>query len=159
MERALLIAPSDLGELSTFALRERWTDARNALLSADELPRIRPLRREKANDIWRVSLETTARDRDSDVDERYFEPAERISSVSRETLAWLKSRMPRGRAPILVSWQPELAVFTDSELFLAHWQEFCYPGSDDVSVLPLDTSWVLHFWHEEEFLYAKRRAD
>jgi hypothetical protein len=103
-------------------------------------------------------LEWTARDRDFDVDQRVFEPADRISSGSPDASTWLKSRLPRGRAPIVVSWQPDLSVLTDSDLFIARWQDFCYPASDDVSVLPLDSSWVLHFWHEEEFLYAKRRV-
>jgi len=154
----MVIGPADIGDLSTFALRWRWTDERYASLSADELYRIQPLREERAEDIWRLTLESTARDRDFDVDQRLFEPADRISSGSLDVSAWLISRLPQGRALIVVSWQPDLSVLTDSELFIGRWQDFCYPASDDVSVLPLDNSWVLHYWHEEEFLYAKRRV-
>jgi hypothetical protein len=154
----MVIGPEDIGDLSTFALRWRWTDDRYALLSADELSRIQPLRQERAKEIWLLTLESMAQDSDFDIEQRLFEPAERISSTIPEVSAWLSIQLPKGRVPILISWQPDLCVLTDSELFIARWQEFCYPASDDTSVLSLDNSWVLHFWHEEEFLYAKRRS-
>jgi hypothetical protein len=154
----MVIGPADIGDLSAFPLRWRWTDERYAMLSADDLSRIQPLREERAQEIWRLSLLSTARDEDFDIDHRLFEPANRISSGDADASAWLKGQLPKGRVPVVVSWQPDLSVLTDSELFIARWQEFCYPASDDVSVMPLDGSWVLHYWHEEEFLYAKRRV-
>ncbi|MFN0058056.1 MAG: hypothetical protein ACKVX7_06330 [Planctomycetota bacterium] len=154
----MVIGPADIGDLSTFALRWRWTDESYALLSPDELSQIKPLRQERAKDIWRLTLESVAQDRDFDVDQRLFEPAERILSRSHEVSAWLTRRLPEGRIPILISWGPDWCVLTDSELFIARWREFCYPVADDASVLPLDNSWVLHYWHKEEFLYAKRKV-
>ena len=78
-------------------------------------------------------------------------------TATEEGRAWLIVRLPSGRVPIVVSWDQQTAVVTDFELFTARWEDFCYPSSDDVAVLPLDGSWVLHYWHWEEFVFGRRR--
>lgn len=52
----LEISATDLAELSTFPLRWRWTDARYAVLSDDELARIRPLPQERAQAVCSLAL-------------------------------------------------------------------------------------------------------
>lgn len=88
---------------------------------------------------------------------RLFESADRIDSRSPDVTAWLTERIP-SRTPVVVSWDAAHAILTDSELFISHWDDFCYPSSDDVSVMPLDGSWVLHFWHWQQFLHARQRT-
>ena len=68
---------------------------------------------------------------------------------------WLAARLPTGRVPLLVSWTRELAVLTDAELFAARWDTFCYPSSDDATVLPLDGRWLLFYSHEEGLVYVE----
>ena len=43
------------------------------------------------------------------------------------------------------------AIVVDKQLFLTHWDDFCYPSSDDVFMWPNDLSWVLFYSHEEVF--------
>jgi hypothetical protein len=50
---------------------------------------------------------------------------------------WLTNVMRSGM-PIVVSWDADTAVLTDTELFIEHWDDFCYPASDDVTVLPAE---------------------
>ena len=157
MSSLLNIGPADLAELSAFSLRWRWTDKRYALFSEDDLARIQPLRPDRARDVHQVTLKSlSAEPGDFDIDSRLFEPAARIDSRSPDVIAWLTSLTPSG-VPVVVSWDLKTAVLTDSDLFIARWDDFCYPSSDDVSILPLDGSWVLHFWHEEQFLHARRQ--
>jgi len=79
-------------------------------------------------------------------------------STASDVRPWLTARLPAGRVPLVVSWTREWAVLTDGALFTARWDDFCYPASDDVTVFPLDEAWALHYWHEEEFVYARRRG-
>ena len=159
MSSILNIEPADFSELSEFPLRWRWTDQRYAVFSEDQLARIQPLRQERAQDVHHLALKSLSAERgDFDIDSQLFEPADRIDSRSLDVNAWLTNVIPSG-APIVVSWDFKTAVFTDSDLFIARWDDFCYPSSDDVSILPLDGAWVLHFWHEEEFLHARKRVD
>jgi hypothetical protein len=152
------IAPEDLSQLNAFPLRWRWTDKRYTVLSADQLARIQPLRPQRAQEVHQVALKSlSAESGDFDIDSRIFESAARIDSRSPDVVAWLTDRLP-SRTPVVVSWDRSTAVLTDSELFVEHWKDFCYASSDDVSLLPLDVSWVLHFGHEEQLLHARRRA-
>ena len=149
------VGPEDITELSAFPLKWRWLDDRYASFSEGERARIQPLRREKAEEMWRLSLESISKDHDLAIDPTGFEGVERVSSTD-DVRPWLAGRLPIGRTPVLVSWTREWAVLTDAELFTARWDDFCYPASDDVSVFAVDVAWVLHYWHEEEFLYVRR---
>lgn len=156
---AIDIGPADLHDLNLFPLRWRWTDKRYSVFSEDQLSRIRPLRSERALGVFQLAQKSfSAVPNAFDTDERLFEPGDRIDSESPDVGQWLASRIPAD-VPVIVLWDKEHAVLTDSGLFLAQWDDFCYPSSDDVSVLPLDGSWILHFSHEEKFLYARRRLD
>jgi hypothetical protein len=151
------IEPVDTTELSRFALKWRWTDERYASLSEKELARIKPLRAERAEEIWQLAIRMIDKTQDFGVDSSVFDHIDR-SPASEEVRPWLHARLPQGRVPVLVSWTNQWAVLTDSELFTDRWDDFCYPSSDNVTVFPLDQTWVLHYWHEEEFLYAQRRT-
>jgi hypothetical protein len=145
----------DVATLDSFALKWRWTDDRHALFPSDELSRIHPLRAEKAEEIWRLSLESLSRD--FAINSQLYRDSEKAPATG-DVHAWLARHVPPERPPIVVSWSAADAVLTDAELFIRRWDDFCYPASDDVSVFPLDAAWVLHYHHEEEFLYAQRRS-
>ena len=51
--------------------------------------------------------------------------------------------------PVIVSWNHSTAVETVWGIFAANWDDFCYPASDDVSILPLDGRWMLCYRHYE----------
>jgi len=40
---------------------------------------------------------------------------------------------------------------------MQYWDDFCYPGSDDVAISPEDDSWLLFYFHEEMFEFGQRR--
>ena len=156
--KPLRIGPADMTDLSAFPLRWRWTPERSAGFTEDLLARIQPLQPEKARELCQLALTSlSAEPGDFDIITRLFEHPVRIDTRSADVVAWLTERIPAG-VPIVVSWNCDVAVLTDSDLFIAHWDDFCYPSSDDVSVFPLDAGWVLHFWHEEQFLYATPRT-
>jgi hypothetical protein len=57
-----------------------------------------------------------------------------------------------------VSWDRETALRTSWEFFTAHWDDFCYPLTDDVLIIPDCGSWVLRYHHEEIFYFGDRNA-
>ena len=59
-------------------------------------------------------------------------------------------------ARIVVSWEPAIALETSWRTFAAQWQAFCYPGTDDVTICPLDERWVLCYHHWEAFSFTAR---
>ena len=57
---------------------------------------------------------------------------------------------------IVVSWEPAVALETSWRTFTTEWQAFCYPGTDDVTISPLDERWVLCYHHWEAFSFTTR---
>ena len=57
---------------------------------------------------------------------------------------------------IVVSWDTAVALETSWHTFTTHWEAFCYPSSDDVTISPLDERWVLCYHHWEAFSFTAR---
>lgn len=55
---------------------------------------------------------------------------------------------------IIASWDKEIAVLVPKNTFIEYWDDFCYPSSDDVSITPLGGSWMLYYFHEQEFQFG-----
>jgi len=77
--------------------------------------------------------------------------SEDSSNVVREALRTLP--IP-GERRVIVHWEHDTAIETRWTTFCEHWDDFCYPSSDDVTVVPMDRSWVLCYFHWEEFMFA-----
>ena len=143
--------------LSNFPLAWRWTDEKYCLLPAEELAQIIPLGAEPAKHAWEKSLSFADKNSEFSANPSLFVSIEKISSENEEFVReWLAQRMTVGN--ITVSWQPESAVTTNTEIFIKYWNEFCYPSSDDVTIWPDNESWVVHFWHEEAFCFGRSKS-
>lgn len=140
--------------LSNFPLKWRWTDEKYCILADDELTKIIPLHPESARYVWEKSLTFIDKNSEFTANPLLFSNIEKINSHNSEFVQlWLSERMSNGN--ITISWQPEIAAKTTTELFIKYWSEFCYASSDDVSIWPDDESWVLHYWHEEMFCFGR----
>jgi len=62
---------------------------------------------------------------------------------------WLRDQQPELSAQAFVSWREDAAIRTTWEIFTAHWDDFCYPSSDDVVVWPESERWALFYFHED----------
>ena len=143
------LSESSFVSLDKFELAWRWTRPTHAVLSADVLARIRPLTAEAAA---AVNAEAVIRCRATpSADERVSAKAVDADAV-RHRLAALP--IPPSQT-ILISWAPHLAVRTEWSVFLAYWDDFCYPSSDDVSIWAPDATWTVCYDHEEFFEFRR----
>ncbi len=141
--------------LDKFPLKWRWTVKEYCILSDNELKQITPLAPSSAKVVWEKSLTFIDKSKDFSANPELFQVISTIDSKDIEKASnWLKKYLVGSK--VIVSWQPDTAVLTNTELFIRNWDEFCYPASDDVTIYPEDESWVLHYWHEEEFCYARK---
>jgi len=51
--------------------------------------------------------------------------------------------------PITLSWESHLAVNTRWGVFSYFWDDFYYPGPDDLIIFPEDRSWAVHLSYDE----------
>jgi hypothetical protein len=152
------IEEHDYSDLAAFPLKWRWTDAQWNLLPPDVLAEIRPLSRRKALEV--------------DEQARLFHPDEGFVPGSFELVAqldivrlhydaqqvrdWLRQFIPVSEERLIVSWDLDNAVVTTAAILCEYWDDFCYPGSDDVLISPFSDEWMLFYWHEEVFFFGRR---
>lgn len=135
-------------------LKWRWTEKEYCQLSDSELSKIIPLAPRSAKEVWEKSLTFASKESNFSPNNILFTDITQIETkYENKVRQWLKDRMPNGE--IIISWQPDLAVLTETELFIKNWDHFCYPNSDDVSIWPKDESYIIHYWHEEIFWYGR----
>jgi hypothetical protein len=125
--------------IQEFPLAWRWTQRSHSVLPAEVLAGIRPLSASEA-----AGVSTAA-------------PAESATVVSRsasdsvDVRHWLRSVQPDSQARVYISWNRDWAVETSWHIFTEYWDDFCYPSSDDVTVVPTGGTWQLVYHHYEQF--------
>jgi hypothetical protein len=138
---------SDFTSLEQFPLRWRFTDPRRSAIPPEALKRIRPLTASRANECA-----AAARVRGSE--ERTFGVTFRSDDRPDDVRSRLRGLPPAPGEEILVSWNSNTAVTSTWDVFVAYWDDFCYPSSDDVTVWPVDEGWTLCYRHYEIFQFT-----
>jgi hypothetical protein len=72
------------------------------------------------------------------------------------TQDWLRTVLPSREGDVLVSWDNATAAAVRLAVFIKYWDDFCYPLSYDVVVVPPSAEWVLYYFHEETFFFWNR---
>ena|SRR2546427_803961 len=135
----------------------RWTDSRYALLPDSTLAQIEPVESAEAQHLFQHSLRLLGRDCLSP--ELFESVMRRRADIPADAgCAWLREQQANLSVRVYVSWDQDIAVRTTWEVFSAHWDDFCYPSSDDVIVSPESESWALLYHHEQEFQFGKIRV-
>jgi hypothetical protein len=143
------LAPSDFVSLDTFPLGWRFAPERVGSISSTTLARIRALSADRA-----AAFAHGARERCEEA--ARFAVTFRSDESPGVVRAQLQALPPHPATGILISWDARTAVASDWEVFVAHWDDFCYPSSDDVTMWPLDDGWTLCYRHYEIFQFDSR---
>jgi hypothetical protein len=154
------LADADFVPMKQWRLRWRFTDPKHGVLPAKDLEHIRPLCPAKARLAWNSLLFLLeVKDGTPSLSPAYFEKISSIdtSAEPEAVRIWLQSQLPSHVREVLVSWQPDEAVVTTADVFCRHWDDFCYPGSDDVMVWSLHDDWAWFYWHEEQMFAGSRQ--
>jgi hypothetical protein len=147
----LLINHADIYPIDTFPLLWRWNQASHAVLSNEEITSIEPLIESKSKELLDI---ITRLKRNNFQGKPYSINAE----GSDEGVSRLLNNLALENGLVLVSWHEQTAVRMPLPLFIHRWSDFCYPSSDDVSILPVSEGWLLEYWHYEIFTWSKFNA-
>ena len=143
------VDPGSITPLEEFPLAWRFTSARNAFSAP---ARLLPLNRETAG---RVADEAVARCEDAGRDPLSCRTDDAPGAVRR----WLLELPVDPSTALVLSWDRATALLTDWATFLSHWDDFCYPASDDVTVWAADGQWTLCYRHYEVFQFRSASSD
>jgi len=143
----------DYQPLDSFPLKWRWTDEQWTLLPPDVLAKIRPLTRARARELYETIYVYKG------VKKGPFEIIDTIEVENKndqEVRDWLMSNLSKIEELVVASWSPDQALVTTAGIFCDHWDDFCYPSSDDLSLLPITQDWILFYSHEEVFFFGQK---
>ena len=144
--------------ITDFPLIWRWTSPAHALFSHSELAGLHPCSPVEAA---RIHDDSRAFDIRDGLDPQYFSglSAHSANVSTAEGSSWLRAQVPDLAEQVVVSWERDTALQTSWDFFTARWDDFCYPSSDDVLILPDSGSWVLRYHHEEIFYFGSRKLN
>ena len=153
----------DLTALDSFPLGWRWIDPSYTVLPASVVATIRPLTPAKAQEIWDITEPYWRALFPSPVGtdpKNVFEAtaAVRAAGDVSSVREWLRALLPRRDLSVVVSWDNRCAILTTWSVFCTCWDNFCYPSSDDVTILPLSGKWLLCYHHEAWFIFGRLRG-
>jgi hypothetical protein len=60
---------------------------------------------------------------------------------------------------VIISWDRRTCISTNKEIFFKFWDDFCYPSSDDVTVISTDTGVILKYNHIEVIKIWRRKTN
>ncbi len=151
------LTEDDFLPFEEFPLRWRFTEERYNRLPPEDLVLIRPLSKHRATEFCQYSMKY---DSNASLQESEFNSIESftVSNNEEETRNWLRARPVNFNTQVVVSWDHTNCVITLWRVFCEYWDDFCYPGSDDVSVWSPEEDWCLNYHHYEVLSYGTRRS-
>ena len=134
----------DYRPLSDFPLAWRFAARTREGSGSDVMQYIKALSTESARKVAPRALEIC----------RGIEYATLVRADDPSRVRFFLSDLPvRPQTTIIVSWSNDTAVETTWDVFCRRWNDFCYPGSDDVSIWSPSDRWSLCYRHDETLFY------
>lgn len=134
--------------IEEFPLAWRWTQSSHAVLPADVLASLAPLQSQAADRLYRQGEDVFRRHAAAVVSHNASEDPE-------TTRAWLKALAIASHAQVFVAWDRKTGIALPWQTFVAYWDDFCYPSSDDVFVFPAQGAGALAWSHHEVFEFIE----
>jgi hypothetical protein len=146
--------------MEQFALKWRFIDPRYRVLPPVHLEQVKPLSPESSRRLWDLSVPLHG---DLPFTPGMFRVVESVPLDNRDPAAiravrkWLFDCGVPFKSPVYLSYQPEWAIATSWKMVVKYWDDFWYPGSDDLTVVDESFAWALLFWHESDAFFGDNR--
>jgi hypothetical protein len=142
-----------------FELSWRWDNIHNPDISLEEKGLIKPLSVQESKRINKVidyfELESNLHNT--------FEPTDwiRASSETKDSIDKFSNDFQLLThdydESLFIAWNRSTCVYTKKEIFIKFWDDFCYPSSDDITIISELTNWVYFYNHIEVGRFWKRK--
>lgn len=158
MQISISIAPLDIVALADLPLKWRWANPDHNALTESESRQIRPLSAAAARRVESALIPLLDLKQQSLAVEMFEEmDTADASGDPRDVRAWLLGKVPTQARDVIVSWDSDVAVLSSIDVFCRYWDDFCYPGSDDVTIWAVTDEWAALYCHWERFIAGRRK--
>ncbi len=145
--------------MDNFQLKWRFTDEKYDKLPDPHLDQLKPLDKEASTFLWDY-VEKVGLHIDVPFKKDFFRTIDkaRISDDNeKEIKKWLYQRGLPFDKPVLLSWQPTIAMIVPWKLLIKYFDSFYYGTSDDLTVFDPSLNWALLFYHEDEICFGTNK--
>ena len=125
--------------INDFELNWRWTQKNHCLIPEEDLIKIKPLSEVSSESIYKQRPVVSGTSQEIDCKET--------------PITFLTKNL--GKETVYVSWSKNIAVQTDTSTLIKYFSDICYPSSDDVTIWPLNNSWLMQYNHYETITFTK----
>ena len=142
-----------------FKLNWRW-DSVHSTISTEEKKQIKPFSEIESKRINKIIdyFESETNLRKSFESSNWFS-ANSDTELAREKFTDNIRRLTQNyNERLFVSWNRTTCVYTNKEIFIKYWGDFCYPSSDDITIISEFTNWVYFYNHIEVGIFWKRKT-
>lgn len=154
----MVLSDADRRELSDFPLAWRWTRKTDSAFPSEDLELLMPLTKRASARVHEEALRIHTRGGLSRGQVTEWCSCETRDRPPYEVASWLLALPPHTAELVVASWDASTALCLPWGLFARRWVDFCYPSSDNVTVLPQEGLWVLAYDHEERLEWAVHRS-
>lgn len=137
--------------MDDFALKWRWDNTHNPNISISEMKEIQPLseveskRINKIIDYFENEYNLKGMYQQTDWISATAESDEKIERFRNQ----LSSIIEKWNDGVIITWNRSTTLRTTKSVFLKYWDDFCYPSSDNVTVISEDVNWIMFYNHIE----------
>ena len=131
-----------------FELKWRWDETHNPDISDSDIAQLQPLSETESKRLNKVISHFEKKDTLS----RLFTQSDWISANSEKPEQFrmqLASIVEPWKEGVIVTWNNTTTLRTTKEIFQKYWDDFCYPSSDDVTIISEKTNWIMFYSHSE----------
>ena len=142
-----------------FELNWRWDDVHNPNISLEDKGQIKPL---SIVESKRINKVIDYFESESNLC-KTFEPTDwfRASSEAKKSIEKFSNdfqKLTEGyNENLFISWNRSTCIYTTKEIFMKYWSDFCYPSSDNITIISELTNWVYFYNHIEVGQFWKRK--
>jgi len=142
-----------------FELNWRWDDVHNPNISLEDKGQIKPLSIVESKRINKVIDYFESESNFC----KTFESTDwfRVSSETKKSIEKFSNdfhELTEGyNENLFISWNRSTCIYTTKEIFMKYWSDFCYPSSDNITIISELTNWVYFYNHIEVGQFWKRK--
>ncbi len=148
-------------DFKDFGLNWRWDELHNPIITIEEKAQIMPLSIFESKRINKVidHFEFEVNLFDLFVPTDWFRASYETEKSKQKFTSEFDQLTADFEENIFVSWDRSTCVYTTKRIFLRYWDDFCYPSSDNVTIISEKTNWVFFFNHVEVGKFWRRKSE
>ena len=150
----------NLSNLEDFSLKWRFTEPKYNQLPKNHLVQLKPLNNIGSKFLWDHIMDIGIHNEDP-FDKNIFQNLDYINIADdneNEIKKWLYKRGLPFDKEVFISWQPDSAMIVPWKILIKYYNDFYYPGSDDLTIIDESLNWAVLFHHNETLYFGSNNS-